>query len=72
MHFTIEMSNKGYPYLKKSRRPRNEQLEGRGLWVEIGPANSKYIQTAIETNEHAGYLVLIDEFGYYRMLVLTD
>jgi hypothetical protein len=72
MHFTIEMNKRGYPYLKKSEKPRNRQLEGRGLWAEIGRATDSNIEKVVRANERLGYYVLIDEYGCYRVLVLTD
>lgn len=72
MHFEIEKSPKGFPYLKKSYRRWNPDTDLRGIWVEIGTNRSKYIEYVIKVNQDAGYLVLIDEFGMYRALVLFD
>lgn len=72
MHFTIEANKKGQPYLKKSDKPRNRQLEGRGLWAEIGRNTDTNIEKVIRANERMGFIVLIDEYSVYRVLVLTD
>jgi hypothetical protein len=70
--FEIHPDKSGFPYLKKVERRRNTQEEGRGKWVSIGKATDGGIERVIELNRRNGMIVLIDEDGTYRALILTD
>lgn len=72
MTYEIHQDKDGQPYLKRVNRIRNISAEGRGMWVDIGRATDNAINRVIEANERAGYLVLPDDQGYYRILILTD
>jgi hypothetical protein len=72
MTYEIHEDRNGQPYLKRVNRFRNVSAEGRGMWAEIGRATDNAINRVIEANERAGYLVLPDDQGYFRILVLTD
>lgn len=72
MTFEIHANDLGKPYLKKVERRRNIQLEGRGSWMPIGKITDTGINRVIELNRKNGLLVLVDQDGVYRVLVLTD
>lgn len=67
---TILDKNKN-PCLKKVDRPYLRS-EGRGVWVEIGRVDHIGIERLVTINRNMGHLVLPDEDGFYRALVLTD
>lgn len=71
MVYEIHANKIGNPYLKKVDRTKRRE-DGRGMWVEIGRITNFGIENAIRHNQEAGYIVLIDEDGIYRMLVLSD
>jgi hypothetical protein len=71
MVFEIHSDRFGHPFLKKVDRRRTNQ-DGRGHWVEIGRADQKGIEKYVKVNQKTGHVVLLDEDGVYRMLVLTD
>lgn len=68
----IHADKDGKPYLKKIERRRNIREEGRGLWMPIGRATDTEIERVLRLNKASGNLILIDEEGVYRVLVLTD
>jgi hypothetical protein len=72
MNFDIQADKFGKPYLKKAKRPRNIDAEGRGDWITIGPATYKEIEHVLRVNREAGYIVLPDERNTYWMLILTE
>lgn len=72
MTFEIHANKLGKPYLKKVERRRNIREEGRGTWMPIGRLTDTGIERVIKINQQAGGIVLIDEEGVYRILVLTD
>lgn len=72
MHFEIAKNKLGNPYLKKSTRPHLRSVDGRGQWVQIGKLTDNGIERSIRTNQEQGLLVLLDDEGYYRTLVLTE
>ena len=72
MVYEIQANKLGNPYLKAIDRPRRVSEDGRGLWVDIGHVSHTGIERVVRTNEAAGYIVLIDDGGTYRALVLTD
>jgi len=72
MVFEIHANKLGKPYLKKIDRPRRVSVDGRGLWVDIGSIGHTGIERVVRTNRAAGLLVVLDEDGNYRALVLTD
>ena len=72
MVFEIHKNKLGKPYLKKVDRPRRASEDGRGLWVDIGHIGHTGIDRVVRVNQRAGLLVLLDQDGTYRALVLTD
>jgi len=70
--FEIHPDKNGKPYLKKVERRRNIQEEGRGAWMPIGRDTDHEMDRVLRLNKAAGNLVLIDQDGIYRVLVLTD
>jgi hypothetical protein len=72
MVFEIHANKLGKPYLKKVDRPRKVSEDGRGLWVDIGNIGHTGIDRVVRTNQKNGLLVLMDDTGTYRALVLTD
>lgn len=70
--FEIHSDKNGKPYLKKVERRRNIQEEGRGAWMPIGRDTDSGIDRVVRLNKSAGNLVLPDETGTYRVLVLTE
>lgn len=72
MTFEIHANKLGKPYLKKVDRYRNIQTEGIGTWAPIGRVTDTGIERVVRINQQHGLLVLIDEDGVYRALVLTD
>ena len=72
MVFEIHANKLGKPYLKAVDRPRRVSVDGRGLWVDIGNIGHTGIERVVRTNQRAGLLVLLDQNGNYRALVLTD
>ena len=71
MMFEIQIDETGYPFLKKIFRERRLS-DPRGVWVEIGKSNMKNINHLVESNRNLGYLVLQDEYGIVRALILTE
>lgn len=71
--FEIHADKHGNPYLKKVERSRNTREEGRGRWMPIGRATDTDIEKVVRINRKTGgLLVLADEDGVFRVLVLTD
>jgi len=70
--FEIHPDQNGKPYLKKVERRRNIQEEGRGRWVRIGKVTDTGIDRVVGLNRRNGLIVLLDDSGEYRALVLTD
>lgn len=71
--FEIHPDRNGQPYLKKVERRRNVSVEGRGAWMPIGRVTDTGIDRVIKINQKVGkLLVLPDEEGCYRALVLTS
>jgi hypothetical protein len=70
MVFEIHKNKSGSPVLKRVDRLRRRD-EGRGMWVEIGRSDQKGIERFVAENEKQGYLVLMDDQGVYRALILT-
>lgn len=71
MVFEIYTDKQGNPRLKRVDRPRRRE-DGRGMWVEIGKSDQRGIERFVASNEDQGYLVLMDDEGVYRALILTD
>ena len=68
--FKIEADKTGQPVLKYSEeRPEHNE---RGRWVEIGPKDSEGIEQIVRLNRKNGLIVLLDDKGIYRALVLTN
>ena len=72
MTFEIHANKIGKPYLKKVERKRNIREEGRGTWAPIGRVTDTGIERVVKINQQNGMIVLVDEDGVYRVLVLTD
>ena len=72
MTFEIHADKHGKPYLKKVERRRNIREEGRGSWMSIGKISDTGIDRVVKINQKSGLLVLPDEEGNFRVLVLTD
>ena len=70
--FEIHANALGKPYLKKVERRRNIREEGRGAWMPIGRVTDTGIEKVVRLNQKNGSLVLIDQDGTYRVLVLTE
>lgn len=70
--FEIHPDKDGNPYLKKVERRRNIREEGRGSWMPIGRASDTGIERVLVLNEAAGNIVVPDQDGVYRVLVLTE
>ena len=70
--FEIHADRNGKPYLKKVERRRNVSVEGRGAWMPIGRDTDTGIDRVLRLNKLAKNLVLIDQDGTYRVLVLTE
>lgn len=70
MGFEVVFDKTGYPYLKKVFKRRNPSE--RGVWVEIGKASNRNIDYLVTANRQMGYLVMQDEDGFVRALILTD
>jgi len=70
--FEIHANKLGKPYLKKVERRRDFKTEGRGTWAPIGRITDIGIERVVRLNTKAGLLVLPDEEGTFRVLVLTD
>jgi len=71
MVYEVSMDKNNKPCLKKVDRPYLRS-EGRGVWVEIGRADHVGIEKFVAINRKNGLLVLPDEDGFYRALVLTE
>lgn len=71
MVYEIDQDMFGNPYLKKVNRKKASN-EPRGMWVEIGKVDSYGIEDIVRKNVQMGLIVLPDEEGAYRALVLTE
>lgn len=70
--FEIHPDKNGNPYLKKVERRRNIAVEGRGSWMPIGRSTDTGLERVLRLNKAAGNIVLPDQDGIFRVLVLTD
>jgi hypothetical protein len=71
MGYEICADSKGKPILKK-RLTFHTGGRSRGIWVEIGRVDHTGIERFVEINRRQGLLVLPDENGFYRALILTN
>lgn len=73
MYWEIGKSKNNKPQLKKNFNLKTpEEFKMRGQWVQIGMAAAEDVVHSVNANRKQGYLVLLDEEGYYRALVLLD
>jgi hypothetical protein len=72
MHYSIEQDKNGKPYLKKDFTKRMTSEKLRGQWIEVGPDSWIGTQKLVELNRQNGLIVLLDEDGFWRALVLVD
>jgi len=72
MTFEIHANKIGKPFLKKVDRMRIWSKDGRATWTPIGHITDKDIERTVRINQTYGLIVLIDEDGVYRALILTD
>ena len=68
--FDIRLDKNGEPFLKwtEQKKPFGEK----GHWVEIGRVDDKELAHVVDVNRRNGMLVLVDDRGIYRALVLTE
>ena len=71
MVFEIRANKLGKPYLKAVDRKRRNG-EPRGQWMAIGRVTDTGIERVVRMNREAGLIVLVDDTGIFRALVLTD
>jgi hypothetical protein len=72
MVFEIHPNKLGNPYLKKVDRYRVISEEGRGQWMSVGRITDEGIDHVVRLNRKNGLIVLPDDEGNYRVLVLTE
>lgn len=72
MTLEIKADKNGKPFLKMVDRPRLLSKDGRGIWVEVGRVGQTGVEEIVRRNREQGHLVLQDELGFYRSLILTD
>lgn len=68
--FDLVESTTGERVLVYTKRPRRSGE--RGLWVEICHEELEHADFYVRTNKEFGLQVELDDYGFYRALVLKD